>query len=439
MKTNPNLVKKTYFIETYGCTYNQSDSEKIETILSNQNFIKTSLEDANYIIINTCAVKQTTETKLMARIYEVSQNFQKKFIIVTGCLPQIDKKIYFKIQNMLLGHGIIVNPNQILSIDKFIDYYLNNKCEQIQNLQIILDKAKINPRISKSQISGIVQISEGCIYNCTYCCTKFARGKLFSFDNSLIIKQIEYYIQNGIQEIYLTSQDLGIYNFNGIRLHHLLNQISQLKGDFKVRLGMLNPNYLMGYYSEFIKIFNDTRFFRFLHIPIQSASNRILALMKRPYKIDMVDEIIRKIIQFDKNFSFSTDIICGFPTESDEEHKETLNFLMKWRPEIVNISKYTNRPNIEAKKLPQLKSQLIKERSKQATDIYAEYSIQDNNKWIGWEGEILINEFNPDEKYPYSGRNIYYKTIICESGQLGEKMKIKIVAVSNYSLIGQRV
>jgi len=439
MMNNTGLEKKTYFIETYGCTYNQSDSEKIDAILSNQNFINTSIDDAEFIIINTCAVKQTTETKLMARINEIGHKYFDKIIIVTGCLPQIDKKIHLKIQNMITNHGLIISPNQILSIDKHIEHYLNKNCAFSENIPIILDKAKINPKVNKSQISGIVQISEGCNYNCTYCCTKYARGKLISFDNNLIIKQIEYYIQNGIQEIYLTSQDLGIYNFNGILLHHLLNQISQLKGEFKVRLGMLNPNYLMSHHSEFLKIFDDTRFFRFLHIPIQSASNRILALMKRPYKIEMVDTIIQKIIQFDSKFSFSTDIICGFPTETEEEHKQTLDFLLKWRPEIVNISKYTNRPNIEAKNFPQLKSQEIKARSRQATEIYTEYSGQDNNNWIGWEGEILINEYNPGEKYPYSGRNLYYKAILCESGEIGKKMKIKIVAVSNFSLIGQRV
>ena len=188
--------------------------------------------------------------------------------------------------------------------------------------------------------------------------------------------------------------------------------------------------------NEYLKIFEDKRFFRFIHLPIQSASNDVLKKMQRNYKIEQVENIINKIKLYDENFSFSTDIITGFPTETQTDHEKTIDFIQKWRPRVLNISKYSVRPNTEAKKMKQLKSQVIKSRSRDISTIYNEYLGKLNEKWLNWEGTVFYNKYQKNLEYPFGGRNLYYLPIISSQGIIGSSRKVKIIAALNHSLIG---
>ena len=183
-------------------------------------------------------------------------------------------------------------------------------------------------------------------------------------------------------------------------------------------------------------IFKDNRFYKFLHIPIQSASNNILRKMKRNYQIEKVKETIYKIKEFDPKFTFATDIIVGFPTETQLEHRSSLNFIENWKPSILNISKFTPRPKTEAKNMKQLKSQIIKRRSREFSLIFNNYSQNEKKKWIGWQGSVFINEYHMNYKYPYMGRNRYYIPVLCKKGKIGQTINIEIVDYLNHSFIG---
>lgn len=437
MPQNSGVNNFSYYIETYGCTYNQSDSEKIIAVLNQHGFKLVALNDADFLILNTCAVKQSTESKIIQRIEFIAQQFPQKNIIITGCLPEIGENIKDRIYQMIKGRGFFVHPREITKIGEFLNGFIKSGIENIK--QIDIDKSFVNPEINSESRIGLVQISEGCIYNCSYCCTKLARGKLISFNLYQITKQVKYFIEHNVFEIHLTSQDLGIYNFQGHSLIDLLSEIIKLPGEFLIRLGMLNPTYLILNIKSILKILETNKFFRFLHIPIQSGSNDILKKMKRPYKIEAMDGILKDILTFDPKFTFSTDIITGFPTESEQDHQKTIDFINKWQPDVLNISKYTNRPNTEAKKLPQLDSRVIKERSKEITSIYESYLKEKMKKWIGWEGRVYIDQILKDTTFTFSGRNIYNKQILLKDGELGKFIFVKIIDTSNYSLIGQKV
>ena len=157
--------------------------------------------------------------------------------------------------------------------------------------------------------------------------------------------------------------------------------------------------------------------------------------MRRKYNIDAVEKIIKDIKHFDENFTFSTDIITGFPTETINDHKKTIQFIQKWSPRVLNISKYSVRPNTEAKKMKQLKSQVIKERSREFSKIYNEYIGNLNEKWIDWEGNVYFNQYQKRLKYPFGGRNLYYLPIISKKGNIGLTRKVKIIESLNHSLI----
>lgn len=433
-------VNCTYFITTYGCTFNQADSLKIQEILEKHDFQFSPLNSAKYFIINTCAVKNSTHTKILNYIYRNIELYPNKIFIITGCLPFIDKKLKQQIESHLPKESFLLHPHEINTIYEKLLFFRNGESfvdsKNVGNIPY-RDKSYCNPYFkpkNKSLLSIPIQISEGCNNNCSYCCTTIARGDLVSFSAEQIIIQIKMLISKGVKEFFLTSQDLGNYSYQNMKLHHLLREISKIKGNVFFRLGMLNPDYLKRNLDEFLDIFEDKRFYRFIHIPIQSGSNVVLQKMRRKYKIEDVSEVIQKIKQFDPKFVFATDIITGFPTESEMEHQESLEYIRKWQPFVLNISKYSARPNTDAKKMVQIESQIIKKRSKQFTTLYLNYKHDLLEQWKGWKGDIFINEVFPKKKYQYLGRNQYYVPILCNEGFHGKKIQVQINGVLNQSL-----
>lgn len=432
----PPIVNQTYSIITFGCTFNLADSLKIENILTKHSFRKVDQKKSEIMIINTCAVKHATEAKIVSLIKKQIVSFPEKHFIITGCLPQINTELENDLVNLIGERGFILHPHEIFCVyEKILQKFLDKK-KEIFFPDNYRDKSSLFPIIHNHLQPGIIQISEGCNNSCAYCCTRIARGSLVSFNFEDILHQIKSLYSMGIKEFHLTSEDLGNYNYKGKELHDLLEEISNIKGEMHFRLGMLNPDYLAANLTNYLKIFEDKRFFRFIHVPIQSASNDVLQKMRRNYNIETVEKIINRIKLFDENFTFSTDIITGFPTETQSDHEKTINFIQKWRPRVLNISKYSVRPNTEAKRMKQLKSQVIKDRSRDFSKIYNEYLGNLNEEWINWEGDVFFNKYQKNLEYPFGGRNLYYLPIISGQGILGLSRKVKIVDALNHSLIG---
>lgn len=436
VKLLSSIYTNSYCIHTFGCTFNAGDSLKIEKILSDHNFRKETLENSDYVIINTCAVKHSTETKILSEIRKLVAAYPDKSFIITGCLPLIDVKVESLIAKLIKPKGFILHPHKIQYIADIIEGC--NKLDESDNkLALVRDKSCLDIDFtSYGKNAAIIQISEGCNNHCSYCCTTNARGNLVSFNFDNIIDQISKLAFSGVKEFFLTSQDLGNYNFNGKKLHDLLNEITKIEGEFFIRLGMLNPDYLIRNITQFKEIFSDRRFYRFLHLPIQSASDDVLTSMRRHYSIDQVNSIIKEFKKFDPLFAFGTDIIVGFPTEQESDYRKTKLFISDWQPQVLNISKYTVRPNTEAKKMKQLPSQIIKKRSQDLTQLFVTYSKKKNDSWLNWKGEVFINEFAEGQKYPFMGRNPYYVPVLCKSAKLGEITSLKIIDSINHSLIG---
>jgi len=210
--------------------------------------------------------------------------------------------------------------------------------------------------------------------DCSFCITKLAKGNLQSFPKEDIINEIKKRIEEGYKRINLTSTDNGCYGLDiNTSLVSLLKNITEIPGDFKIRIGMINPNYAKLYLNDLIKIYKSDKIIKFLHIPVQSGSNKILKDMNRKYK---VQDFINVVSKFRKNIlgiNISTDIIVGYPTESEEDFEETLNLVKKIKPEVLNISKFTSRPGTKASRLKQLKTEEIKRRSVILTNLYKDY------------------------------------------------------------------
>lgn len=333
-----------YFIKTYGCQANINDSEIIAGMLKlRKKEVVSDERRADVIIINSCSVKNKTQSKI---IDYISKHCEKKKIIVTGCL--------------------------IKTID------LKKRFLQIE-IKDLIKKRLGMPICRRDSRVGIIQIGEGCLNECTYCATRLAKGKLKSYLVKEIKKEFTRVVDEGCKMIYLTSQDNGCYGFDKkTNLAKLLKELLKFKGNYKIRVGMINPWYLMKFIDEMIDVYKDERVIKFLHIPVQSGSNKVLKEMKRGGNVDDFKKIFFK---FRKEFprqkfsdsTIATDIIVGYPTETEADFEKTLNLIKEIKPEVLNISSFSSRPRTEASKLKQLPSEIIKKRTRELNEVYRKY------------------------------------------------------------------
>ncbi|MEM2083850.1 MAG: tRNA (N(6)-L-threonylcarbamoyladenosine(37)-C(2))-methylthiotransferase [Nitrososphaerota archaeon] len=420
-----------YYIETYGCTSNKSDSEIMEGILLEKGFQKSNIEEAEIIIINTCGVKKPTEDKILNRIKKLSTLGKK--IIIAGCLPKI---VFEKV--------IKVAPNFSAMIDPFSIDRISEVCLRVLNgekgLIVFSNKSPIKPCLPKkssSKVIGIIQIAEGCTSACSYCCVRFARGRLQSYPYEKILEDLRNFINNGFKEIWLTSQDLSAYDYNGYRLPELLNEINKIPGEFFIRVGMMNPRTVLPIYKELAISFKNEKIFKFLHLPIQSGSNKVLKDMNRGYKIEDFKKIVNEFRKENNNLTLSTDIIVGFPTEEENDFEKTIELIKEIKPDIINISKFFPRPKTLLEGKPTLPFEIIKKRIKEIFELSKKISFEKNIEYIGWVGKVLIDEKGCGNTW--IGRNISYKPVVVESNKnlLGKIIDVEIESAKATYLLGK--
>jgi threonylcarbamoyladenosine tRNA methylthiotransferase CDKAL1 len=411
----------TVYYENYGCAANKNDMEIMLGILENDGYsITKDPQRASIIIINTCSVKQITEDKIFEKIHQMD-NYNKP-IIITGCLPKINRQ---RLIYSHLDHCSLLDP---ASIDKI--NVMANKCRQERGQNIIFSKHSPNkPSLPKKRLNEYIetlQISEGCQGECSYCCTRFARGRLQCFPPETILKQIQKAISENVVEIQLTAQDTASYNYRGYNLSDLLRDISAIEGEFKIRVGMMNPNTVLKYLDHIIQAYKNDKIYKYLHIPIQSGSNRILKLMNRRNTADDFISIINMFRSHFPTISIATDIIVGFPSETQDEFEETLRLIKTVRPDVINVSKYAPRPGTESAKMKQLDSKIIASRSRRLSKHVGQIIKNQHMKMLG-----SYEEINPIERTSigtlFGRTHNYKKAFIHDSVTIGKKIKVKIV------------
>ena len=417
-----------FYLETFGCKFNKADSELIRKILKENKFEEASEKEADFVVLVTCGVVEKTEGKIIKRAIELKKLGKK--IIFAGCLPLISPEISQKMADGLIG------PSNILDLPRVVKKVLKGKKAKSLK-QKPIDKAKLKSFIiPKNTCVAIVPISEGCLSFCSYCATRLAKGRLRSFDKKEILENIKEALKSGAKEIQLTSQDLGIYGLDKGKflLPELLKEISEIEGDFRVRLGMANPGFLKRIFGEILKILENEKFYKFLHLPLESGSNKVLKDMKRGYKVEEFLEMVLKFKRKFKNSLLATDIIVGFPTETEKDFKETISVIKKIKPEILHLFRYSKRKGTEAEKLKDLPDRIKKERSRILTKIWKEILKEKSEKYLGEKFEALITEKRGNT---FLARLPSYKAVILKEGKLGKFVKVKIVGAKPNYLIGK--
>jgi len=415
------------WVEAYGCSASFADSEMISGLLVNGGHtLADSSSESDLNLVVTCSVKDVTANKMIHRI----RSLKSKPLVVAGCLPKAERTTVEK----LTQEASLLGPNSLgKTLDVINSTLKGNRVVALDDIDISkvgLPKVRLNPAI------GIVEISNGCMSECTFCQTKLSKGDLTSYRIGDIVRQVKSEIDDGCKEVWLTSTDNGCYGFDiGADLPLLINSVCEIAKDFKVRVGMMNPMYMPRIRDGLLTSFDDDKVFKFLHVPVQSGSNRVLNEMKRGHTSETFRDIITKFRTKFPKFTVSTDIIVGFPTETEDDFQKTVELLEGTEPDIVNLSRYSRRPGTDAAEWDQVEVSEVKRRSKILSDLIERISLKNNQEWIGWNGDVLFDE-RTDRAI--KGRNFAYKPIfVKESVKIGEKHSIEIVDATTHSLLGK--
>ena len=396
-------------LETFGCTANVGDTMKLRAILREQGHAIVTEPEAEVVIVNTCTVTKRTELNVLKRLEDLKR--AGKEVVVAGCMPAAQPDL---VKDILGTEVTMVTPQDI-----YTEY------EETQRLDF-------------DGVVCVIPIAIGCRGNCSYCIVKRARGNLKSFKQEKILEAIKNAVERGTKEIRMTSQDCSAYGMerkDAVQLPELLELVTALDGDFRIRVGMMNPFTVIPILDELLDAFDAEKIFKFFHVPVQSGSDRVLTDMNRYYKAADFVEIVKSIR---KRFEYSTvctDFIIGFPTETEDDFLASLNLLEAVKPEKVNITRFSPRPGTEAAKLKDLLEREKKKRSRIISSRYHRIALERNTTLEGRELPVLITESG--KKGGVIGRDPSYKTVVLnEALPLGATYVVKITKAKSTYLAG---
>jgi MiaB-like tRNA modifying enzyme len=427
------------FVESFGCSTNLADGEVLAGCLTEAGYeLVNCVDHADVIIYNTCAVKGPTENRMIEILKRAPAG---KKLIVAGCLPLINferlsKEARFNgVTGPAVGNSIIDVVNRVLNGEMVVALEGALNVKPSLNLSLL----RLNPLI------GIIPISYGCLGSCAYCCVVFARGRLRSYSVEEITERVKKDLATGVREFWLTSQDTACYGRDlGTNLAELLETLCSVKGDFKIRVGMMTPNIVKPILEDLIQAFRSEKVFKFVHLPVQSGDEQVLKRMHRFYSIEDFKRIVNAFKDCFPEVTIATDVICGFPGESEEAFEKTLRLIKDVKPDIVNVSKFFARPRTAAAEMQKefVPFSEIKRRSGVAAELAKKIASEKNRRWVGWTGEVLVDEVGKVHG-SWIGRNFVYKPIVLKnlgfSDLLGKTLRVRVVKAFATYLEGEIV
>jgi threonylcarbamoyladenosine tRNA methylthiotransferase CDKAL1 len=420
--------KGTVYLKSFGCSHNVSDSEFMMGLLVEYGYkLVSTLDEADVCIVNSCTVKNPSQES--AKQIANKSKISGIPAIITGCVPQAEDK---NVTSDLWEYSLL-GVDQIDQIVFVVEEALKG------NKVHLLDKRVNNvsldlPKIRKNPLIEIIPISRGCLGNCTYCKTKFARGDLGSYSIEAILGRIKQVLSeegSRVKQIWYTSEDSGAYGLDiGTNIVELLSKTVKLLEteypDIMLRLGMTNPPYVLQHVNDIGDILNKPNVFSFIHIPVQSGSDSVLKSMKREYTREEFSTLVTKLKQISPRCTVATDIICGFPGETDSDHKDTVELIKGYKFPVLNISQFYARPGTVAAKMKKLDQRIVKQRSTDITNLFDSYET--NSSRLGDSVDVWFDEIDYKRKQTVGHTKEYVKVVIdgCKAEILGEKRIVRV-------------
>jgi len=416
------------YIETYGCALNRGDSAIMATVLSERGHeITDNLNEAEVVIINTCAVRLETEERMKQRIRELRRTGKR--LVVAGCLAGALPATV----SALAPEASMLGPQAVERIAEVVES---------PERQVILEgtKAVKVPRIFEGKIF-IVPIADGCAGECSFCITKLARRKLRSYPMREIVEAVKEAVAKGAVEVELTAQDTAAYGLDlggKVRLPDLVEKVAEIEGNFMVRVGMMTPEQAMSIVDGLVEALNMEKVYKFVHLPVQSGSDKVLKLMNRKYTIDEYKRLVKELRSKVPGLSVATDIIVGHPGEDEEDFQQTLDLMKELRFERIHLAMYSIRPNTVSAGLPQVPDSVKKERMKTAMGLYESIAYDIHSEYVGKTVEVLTTELGRKGSVIGRLRN-YIPVVVKNESSLGNWVKVVIEEASFYDLRGYKL
>ncbi|HUL39042.1 MAG TPA: tRNA (N(6)-L-threonylcarbamoyladenosine(37)-C(2))-methylthiotransferase [Methanomassiliicoccales archaeon] len=397
-------------VETYGCTMNQGEGLQLKRSLFTLGYeLVDACEEADIAVVNTCVVIQATELKILKRLKQLRD--AGKGLVVTGCMASVMREEVLR----RFPEALVIAP---LEYEEF-EERLKHRFGTGRGLHF--------PRPGWG-VTAIVPISQGCLGSCSYCITKLARGTLDSYAPEQVVSSVGKAVEQGSKEILLTAQDTGCYGLDiGTDLAGLVEKVVDVPGDFRVRVGMMNPDSLREIQHQLMKAYQHPKVYKFLHLPVQTGSDRLLKSMGRGYTVAEFEAQVTNFREVHPRLTLSTDVITGYPGETEEDHRATVGLIDRARPNILNVTRFSARPGTEAAGMrAQVVSRIAKDRSRELAKLRFQVAAEKNAMRKGEELEALATEAGKPGTTILRDDS-YTPIVIHGSVQLGARFRLQVI------------
>ncbi len=454
-------MKKKLSIETWGCQMNVADSESMATGLEKEYHLISNANEADLIVLNTCHIREKARHKVVSRLGVLAEQKMKNknlIVVVAGCVAQAEgKKLLAQNQtiDILLGPGRLEELPRLLSDFKetrkqslAVGFPKLNQKKEVQSLEsnnqtTVRSNAPLN---GKNEVSRFVTIQQGCNNYCTFCVVPFTRGREISLSPHSIIEQSKAFIRRGAKEITLLGQNVNSYGLDltpdgsleeseETPFVRLLRQVSEIDGLQSLRFTTSNPH---DFTFPLAKLFGEKKVLgKYLHLPVQSGSDQVLLAMKRKVTVAQFKQRITWLKEFVPDIAVSTDIIVGFPGETEEDFEATMELVRWTRFSFAFAFKYSQRKNTPATRFKdQIPEEVKSARLNRLNALLNEITIEENKKSLGLTMTVLFLYKSKKEENIYYGRNEHFRLIrvFSSSCLVGQKVSVKVESCSKIAL-----
>ncbi|HHT83316.1 MAG: tRNA (N6-isopentenyl adenosine(37)-C2)-methylthiotransferase MiaB [Christensenellales bacterium] len=436
-------MNKYYHIATYGCQMNVHDSEKIAGILEQKGYKASKIEDADIIVFNTCCIRETAEKKIFGNIGDIKRLKKQNpsiIVAVVGCMSQ-QQGMQELLKKRFPFIDIIMGTTNYHKISQAIDHVLLIK--HYYGSVVYEEKPEIIEDVPIYRTSGVnawVNIMYGCNNFCAYCIVPYVRGRERSREPQKVLDEIKSLLDKDYKEITLLGQNVNSYcndMDNGWSFARLLENIAKIKGKFRLRFMTSHPK---DFNKEIVDIIaSSPNICNHIHLPVQSGSNRILKLMNRKYTREHYLEIIDHIKTI-PGVGITSDIMVGFPTETDQDFEDTLSLVKQVRYSNAFTFVYSPRKGTPAAEMEQIPASIKKQRITKLVALQNKITREISQEYIGLTKEVLVEDINPKFENTLCGRTESGRLVNFEGNKslIGQFVDIKILKAKSASLWGER-
>ncbi len=435
-------MQKKIFIKTFGCQMNEYDSNRIYDSVKRIGFIKSQDQDnLDCFVLNTCHIRDKAKEKVYHEIGRVKKLYKEKnkpIVVVAGCVAQAENQEMLNREPYI---DIVIGPQSYHKInDKLKNFIKDNKIEETEFDTISKFNYFDNIENKNSKVSSYLTIQEGCDKFCSFCVVPYTRGPEYSRSFNKVISEAESLIENGAKEIILLGQNVNAYSYKEktkkYRICDLINKLESYGELKRIRYSTSHPRDMT---DDLIECYSTSKkLMPFVHLPIQSGSNKILRLMNRKHTVEQYLEIYEKLVKINPKIEFSSDFIISYPGETDEDFNETLNLVKKIK--FINSFSFifSPRPGTKAANLNQINKEIAKERLIKIQEYLFKFQLNINKSFINKSIDVLVENKLSGQKKLF-GRNKYMNAVIFEGDPnfIGKNVNIKIENVNQNSLFGK--